>query len=156
MRKVFLVLCVLLLVAIGVQFYLAGVAVFTKPQTDSTFDAHKVNGEMIILPLAVVATVVGAVAKVPRKLIGTTFLIALLVPVQVLINTIGGRDDDRSSTAGTVIMGFHVINGLIILMVARAAFDGARALMRSGADRQPAATPAAPGAGSDSAADPVG
>ncbi|WP_052396934.1 DUF6220 domain-containing protein [Streptomyces sp. NRRL F-5123] len=156
MRKVFLVLCVLLLVAIGVQFYLAGVAVFTKPQTDSTFDAHKVNGEMIILPLAVVATVVGAVAKVPRKLIGTTFLIALLVPVQVLINTIGGRDDDKSTTAGTVIMGFHVINGLIILLVARAAFDGTRALMKSGSGTRSAVTPAAPDTGSESAADPVG
>lgn len=152
MRKVFLVLCVLLLIAIGVQFYLAGVAVFTKPQTDGTFDAHKVNGEMIILPLAVVATVVGAVAKVPRKLIGTTFLIALLVPVQVLINTVGGRDDDRSSHVGTAVMGFHVINGLIILLVARAAFDGARALMKSGAEPEPAA----PGAGKESAADPVG
>lgn len=154
MRKVYLVLCVLLFAAIGVQFYLAGVAVFTKPQTDSTFDAHKVNGMMVIPALAVLATIAAAVARMPRKLVGLTFLVAALVPVQILINTLGGRDDSRSSTGGEAVMGFHVINGLVIMLVARAALNGARAALRARADRQPAAPAAGtPGQAAQPSAD---
>ncbi|NUS11217.1 MAG: hypothetical protein HOY69_07390, partial [Streptomyces sp.] len=134
MRKAYFVLCVLLFAAIGVQFYLAGVAVFTKPQTDGTFDAHKMNGMMIIPTLALLATIAAAVARMPRKLIGTTLLVALLVPVQVLINTIGGRDDATSSKLGEAVMGFHVINGLIIMLVARAALNGAREMLKARSD----------------------
>ena len=131
MRKLYFVLCVLLFAAIGVQFYLAGTAAFTKPQTDSTFDAHKMNGMMIIPALSVLATIAAIIARVPRKLIGMTILVAALIPVQILINTIGGRDDARSSTFGVAVMGLHVINGLVIMLVARAALQGARAMMKA-------------------------
>ncbi|SHM12094.1 DUF6220 domain-containing protein [Actinacidiphila paucisporea] len=139
MRKLYFVLCVLLFAAIGVQFYLAGIAAFTKPQTDSTFDAHKMNGMMIIPALSVLATIAAIIAKVPRKLIGLTILVAALIPVQILINTVGGRDNAHSSTGGVAVMGFHVINGLIIMLVARAALLGARQMMKARAE-EPAAT----------------
>lgn len=157
MRKVYFVLCILLFAAIGVQFYLAGVAAFTKPQTDSTFDAHKMNGMMVIPALAVLATIAAIIAKVPRKLIGITFLVAALVPVQILINTIGGRDDDHSSVGGEAVMGFHVINGLVIMLVARAAFNGAKAMLKAGQEARPAAAAGPePAAGTQSPTGTVG
>jgi hypothetical protein len=130
MRKLYFVLCVLLFAAIALQFYLAGVAVFTKPQADNTFNAHKMNGMAVIPALSVLATIAAIAAKVPRKLIGITILVAALVPVQILINTIGGADNSHTSTAGVAVLGLHVINGLAIMLIARAALRGARGYMK--------------------------
>jgi hypothetical protein len=146
MRKLYFVLCVLLFAAIALQFYLAGIGAFTKPQADNTFNAHKMNGMIVIPSLSVLATIAAVAAKVPRKLIGITILVAALIPVQILINTIGGRDNARSSTGGVAIMGLHVINGLAIMLIARAALRGARTLMKGGTPDAKAS--AEPGEGS--------
>jgi len=88
---------------------------------------------MIVIPsLSVLATIAAVAARVPRKLIGITILVAALIPVQILINTIGGRDNARSTTGGVAVMGLHVINGLAIMLIARAALRGARTLMKGG------------------------
>lgn len=156
MRKLYFVLCVLLFAAIGVQFYLAGIAAFTKPQTDSTFDAHKMNGMIVIPALSVLATIAAVLSRAPRKLIGMTLLVAALIPVQILINTIGGRDDARSSTGGVAVMGFHVIDGLVIMLVARAALQGARAMMKARGERPAAAAEGEAATGTPSPSGSVG
>ncbi|WP_327287079.1 DUF6220 domain-containing protein [Streptomyces sp. NBC_01198] len=156
MRKLYFILCVLLFAAIGVQFYLAGIAAFTKPQTDSTFDAHKMNGMIIIPALSVLATIAAIIARVPRKLVGMTILVAALIPVQILINTIGGRDDARSSTGGVAVMGLHVINGLVIMLVARAALQGARTMVKARAGSPAVAAEGEPATGAQSPSGSVG
>lgn len=130
MRKAYLVLSALLLLSIGVQFYFAGIGAFAKPQDDNSFALHKLNGMAVIPALSILATIAAAAAKAPRKLIGLTILPALLIPVQALINTIGGRDNAHTTAGNLAILGFHVINGVIIMMIARSVLLRARALSR--------------------------
>lgn len=128
MRRVYLVLTGLLLLAISLQFYFAAVGAFDKPQDDDSFALHNLNGEAIIPALAILATIAAAIARVPGRLIGLSILPALLSQLQFVINALGGHGDDVATTGGRVILGFHAINGLIILAIAGFMFSQARAL----------------------------
>ena len=141
MRKVYLVVSGLLFLAILVQFYFAAVGAFDKPHDTESFAMHSMNGTVIIPALSVLATIVAALARVPLKVIGLSLLPALLILVQLLINVLGGADDDRTTGGGLAVLGLHAINGLVIMAVARAVFLQARSMVK-----KPAAAVTAPAA----------
>lgn len=158
MRKVFAALTILLMLAVVLQIFLAGVGAFETAPKDEAFQPHRALGYGILL-IAVLLTLVAAVARMPGRLIGMTGLVAGLVLVQAVIRVIASAFDetgDSTSTAGELIFGLHAINALIILavvgMILRQARELARspaALRRSGAVEPaqaagPAADPAHP------------
>ena len=140
MRKVYLVLTGLMLLAVVAQFYFAAVGAFARPQQDTSFVLHDVTGTLVIPVLAILATVVALVARVPGRLVGLTILPLGLIVVQVLIVVLGKAfdDGDTTSPAALAVLGLHAINGLAVMAVAGTVFARARAL----ANAAPATTPA--------------
>ena len=133
MRRVYVGLTGLLLLAVVAQFYFAAVGAFTKPQTDGSFALHDLTGMLIIPVLSLLATLAAAIARVPGRLIGLTILPLGLVVVQVLIIGLGkalSNTDgaEHTTAAGLAIMGLHALNGLAIMAVAGTVFARARGM----------------------------
>lgn len=145
MRRVFAGLAALLVLVIVVQFYLAASAAFDTAPKDEAFQTHRALGYGIVV-FAVVLTAIGALARMPGRLIGMTGLVAGLGVLQGLIRALAAAFDDTgdvSTTAGRLVFGLHAINGLIILALAATVARRARALPRSAASG-PAARSAQP------------
>lgn len=142
MRKVYVGLSALLLVALLAQFYLAAVGAFTRPQSDASFALHDLNGMMIVPLLSVLATIAAAAARAPGRLIGLTIAPLGLVVVQVLIVVLGrafnDAGGDRTTPVGLAILGLHAINGMAMLGVAGAVLRQARQLAGTPRDAAPA------------------
>ena len=142
MRRVYVVLAGLQLLAVLVQFYFAAVGSFAKPRTDDSFALHSMTGMMIIPLISVLATIAAAAARAPGRLIGLTILPLGLVIVQVLIILFADAFNDsagNTTPAGLVIVGLHAINGLAIMAVAGFVFRGARGLLASPTSTPPTA-----------------
>jgi hypothetical protein len=137
-RKVYFGLSVLLLAAVALQFYFAAVGAFAKPQTDSSYGLHSLNGMMIIPLLSILATVAAAVARAPGRAIGLAIAPLGLVVVQVLIIAVGKAlsDGDATTPASLVVYGLHAINGLAILAVAGTNLRAARRHAFSARERE--------------------
>lgn len=133
MRRVYVVLVGLLLVSGALQFYFAAVGAFTKPQTDSSYALHSVNGMMVFPTLAILAIIAAAVARAPGRLIGMTALPLGLLFVQVLIivlgNVIGGVTEQRTTPVALAILGLHAVNGMAIMGVTSVVMRRARTHM---------------------------
>src|ERR687888_294827 len=112
MRRIYTVVAGLLLAAVVVQFYFAAVGAFAKPQTDSSYALHSINGMMVIVQMLIIA-------------LGQAF------------NTTG----DRTTPIGLAIMGLHALNGMAIAGVAGGVFANARALARKPAEPRPDLVP---------------
>jgi len=130
MRRIYLVLTALLLLAVVAQFYFAGVGAFDKPRDDSSFALHSVNGMLVIPALSILATIVAALARAPGRLIALSIAPFGLVVVQMLINIVGGSSDDRTGAGNLAVLGLHAVNGLFIMAVAGVLVRRARALTR--------------------------
>jgi Family of unknown function (DUF6220) len=160
MRKVHFVISSLLLAAVVLQFYLAGVGVFSMPE-DELFDLHTANGRFVLPVLLLLNIPAAALARgrTLRYALGLIGLLALQTVIFVIaIVTTGSNpfEDTVITTAGTVILSLHALNGLVILgvtwiMVRRAyalAFPHRAAAEATGEpeapeapERVPAATP---------------
>ncbi|MBB2747940.1 UNVERIFIED_ORG: cytochrome b561 [Microbispora rosea subsp. rosea] len=143
-RKVYAASAGLLLAAAVVQMYLAAVGAFDKPQDDSSFALHSMNGMMVIPVLSLVATAAAAAAKAPGRQIGLTVLPVGLVIVQALIVALGGLFDDSTGNTtplSLAILGLHAINGMAVMGVCAMVFRNARRLMSA----KPAPSEAAEG-----------
>ena len=121
MRKVHFVLSALLLAAVVLQFYLAGVGVFSMPE-DELFDLHTANGRFVLPVLLLLNIAAAALARgrTLRYALGLVGLLALQTVIFVIaIVTTGSNpfEDTVITTAGTVILSFHALNGLVILGV---------------------------------------
>lgn len=121
MRKVHFVLSVLVLAAVVLQFYLAGVGVFSMPE-DELFGLHSANGRFVLSALLLLNIPAAALShgRTLRYALGLVGLLALQTLIFVLaIVTTGANpfEDVVISTAGTVILSFHALNGLVILGV---------------------------------------
>src|SRR5215212_6983767 len=121
MRKVHVVLSVLVLAGLVLQFYLAGVGVFSMPE-DELFDLHTTNGRIVLPILLLLNIPVAALARnrTLRYALGLVGLLALQTVIFVIaIVTTGSNpfEDVVITTAGTVILSFHALNGLVILGV---------------------------------------
>lgn len=129
MRKVFSGLAGLLMLAVVVQFFLAGSGAFDTAPNDEAFRPHRALGYVILL-LAVVLTLVAALAQVPGRLIGLSGLVVGLTIMQPVIAVIAKAFGDSGDTplAGRLVFGLHAVNALIILSVLRLILQRARAL----------------------------
>lgn len=133
MRKVFAALATLLMLAVLLQFVLAGSGAFdTAPKVES-FQPHRTLGYGILL-FAVLLTLIAALARLPGRLIGMTGLVAGLVLLQGVIRAIAsafGETGDSTSTGGELFFGLHAVNALIIMAVVGMIVRQARELSRS-------------------------
>lgn len=121
MRKVHFVLSALILAAVVLQFYLAGVGVFSMPE-DELFGLHTATGRFVLPVLLLLNIAAAALARgrTLRYALGLVGLLALQTVIFVIaIVTTGSNpfEDVVITTAGTVILSFHVLNGLVILGV---------------------------------------
>jgi hypothetical protein len=112
MRKAFTGLASLLLLVLIAQFFLAASGAFDEAPNDESFQPHRALGYGIIL-LAVVVTIVAAVARMPARVIGMTGLVAGLAAIQSVIRVLAGAFGD----AGQIVFGLHAVNGLIMVAV---------------------------------------
>jgi len=139
MRRVFALLASVLVLAVVAQFFLAASGAFDTAPADESFRPHRALGYAILL-FSLLVTVVGALARMPGRLIGMTALVAGLVVVQGLIRTVAAAFDD-GSTAGTLVFGLHAVNALAIMAVSGNVARRARTLVRPPAG-SPAGSPA--------------
>jgi hypothetical protein len=115
MRKTFAGLAALLLLVVVAQFYFAASGAFDPAPTDEAFRPHLALGWVVFF-LPVLMAIVGAVARIPGRLIGLAALVAGLASVQVLIAALARAAGDDTA-AGQAIFGLHAVNGLLILAV---------------------------------------
>ncbi|MGW5363272.1 DUF6220 domain-containing protein [Actinopolymorpha pittospori] len=113
MKRVFTGLAAVLFLAVVAQFFLAASGAFDSAPTEEAFQPHRVLGYSIFV-LAVVVTVVGAIAQMPRRIVGIAGLAVVLVLVQVMIAEVAKAFGD-GSTAGHLIFGLHAVNGLLTM-----------------------------------------
>ncbi len=133
MRKVFAGLAVVLVLAVVIQFFFAASGAFDTAPNDEAFQPHRIMGYLILL-LAVLMAIVGALARMPGRFIGMTGLVAGLVVVQVVIAVLAkafNDTGDTSTTAGRLVFGLHAVNGLAIFHGAESIARQSRALSRS-------------------------
>src|SRR5258705_9189479 len=138
----------MLVLAVVAQFFLAASGAFSTAPNDESFQPHRALGYVIFL-LAVLLTIVAALARMPSRLIGMAGLVAGLTVVQVVIAVLArafNDTGDTSTTAGQLVFGLHAVNGLIILAIAGTVARRARALSRSAVTGRPS------GAGDDAGA----
>ncbi|MEU6008155.1 DUF6220 domain-containing protein [Streptomyces sp. NPDC047453] len=127
MRKAFAWLAALLMLAVVAQFFLAASGAFDTAPDDESFKPHRALGYGIVL-LAVVLTVVAALARMPRRLIGLSGLVVglgILQPVIAVIAEAFGDSGD-TTTAGRLVFGLHAVNGLLMMSVVRTVLQQAR------------------------------
>ena len=119
MRRFFAGLAILQMLAVVAQFFLAASGAFDTAPNDESFQPHRALGYGIVL-LAVVVTIVAAMARMPARLIGMSGLVAGLAVVQVVIRAIATAFEGTggSTTAGELVFGLHAVNGLAVLAVA--------------------------------------
>ncbi|MET8360234.1 DUF6220 domain-containing protein [Micromonospora sp. NPDC005171] len=131
MRKAFVVISALLLVAFALQFVFAAVGGFTKPAGDDAYALHSVNGMAVIPVLTLLTAVFAALAKAPGRLIGLATLPIGLVVLQPLIAMLAEAFTDASGVStplGLTIGGLHALNGIIVVHVVVGVHRAARQL----------------------------
>jgi hypothetical protein len=122
MRKLFAVLAVILAVAATLQLYFAAMGVFSKPD-DDLFAIHGFNGEYILRYLPVLLIIVGAIAKVGRRLIWLSVWVIVGTLVQLLLFILAGvifgagPDNPDVPLGATILLGFHGLVGLAIIVL---------------------------------------
>jgi Family of unknown function (DUF6220) len=117
----------LIVLLIPIQFYLAGRGAFafrlgSATGREDAWTAHAIFGSLIGV-VVLLAMVSGAVAKLPRSLLGMTALLFVLMLIQV---TLAGFGDDASARW---IAALHPVNGLILGVVALSLAVRARAYL---------------------------
>jgi hypothetical protein len=142
MRKVFVVVSALLLLAIIAQFYLAAMGAFTKPpdgvRPNDSFALHAANAYIVIPGLSVLATIAAAIARAPGRLIGLSFVPFILTHVQGLFVALAGAagaTDASTTPLSAGVFALHGLNALVILWISVVVLRRARAHMAAGAAR---------------------
>lgn len=117
MRRVFTVIGIVLLFAVVVQFFLAGSGAFDTATREKAFEPHRIFGYVVFV-LAILLTIVGASARLPRRLVGMAGLAAGLIALQAVIAIIAEAVEHSGPGANTVaelVFGLHAVNGVVIL-----------------------------------------
>ena len=121
-RITFSIVSILLVTAVVLQLYFAGMGVFSDP-ADELFSIHAWNGR-IVLPLLILLTLIfAALAKAGRKTIWLSALLIGLLILQTLIFVITGLifgigpETPHPPLAATMLVSLHPVNGLAILWV---------------------------------------
>jgi cytochrome b561 len=121
MRKVHFVISTLVLVAVVIQFYLAGLGVF-GPRGADLFQWHSKVGRVVLPIVLLVAIGSAAIARnrTLRYALGLLGLLALQVALLFVGAAATGSDPDEGvvTPAGAAIMSLHVLNGLAVVWLA--------------------------------------
>ncbi len=137
MRRSFVVVSALSLLAFALQFVFAAVGAFTKPADDDAYVLHSLTG-MAVIPLLTLLTVLfAALARAPGRVIGLSVLPLGLVILQALIAGLAKGFTDAAGASTPVsltIGGLHAVNGIIAVHVAAAVAKAARELARPGGE----------------------
>ena len=107
LRRTYVVYAWLILAAVIVQFFLAGLGVFAGT---SNFQLHAAFGDILFLVM-VLDLLLAFAARLPRGIIGLTALLPVLVAVQSVLITAW-----RSGLP--VVAALHPVNGLAIFALA--------------------------------------
>lgn len=139
MRKVYLGLSGVVLLAVLAQFYFAAYGAFSIPRDHASFGMHSING-MLVIPLAsLITTAVAATARVPGRLIGLAAapfgLVVVQILIFVLVHLVTDMTMERSTPGAQVILGFHAVNALAVMAVAVLGVVRARQVVRAAAVR---------------------
>jgi Family of unknown function (DUF6220) len=100
------------------QFYFAGVGVFTVPGNDFSFHARNAT---VLLALLLATLVVSLLARPGWRRCLLQLLLPVLLVLQVvffIISDVFGGSPGKSSGLPTYIASLHVVNGLLILGLA--------------------------------------
>ncbi|WP_433132994.1 DUF6220 domain-containing protein [Micromonospora sp. CA-240977] len=131
MRKAFVIISALLLVAFVLQFVFAAVGGFTRPAADGAYALHSVNGMAVIPVLTLLTALFAALAKAPGRLVALALLPIGLVVLQALIAMLATASTDAagvSTPLGLTIGGLHAVNGIIAVHVVVGVLQAARKL----------------------------
>ena len=146
MRKVFAVVAVLLALSAILQLYFAAVGVFSNPD-DDLFAIHGFNGQYVVRFLPLLLIIVGAIAKVGRRLILLCVWVIVGTLVQLLLFILTGAIFGISEESADVPLGASLLlglHGLVGLTIIALAVEIARRGVLLGFPRAPkAATPVA-------------
>jgi Family of unknown function (DUF6220) len=127
-RKIFAGLAALQVAVLATQFFLAASGAFDTAPNEEAFQPHRALGFGIVV-LAMLLTILAALARMPRRIIGMTGLIVALAAVQGLIRAIASALADGSgSGTGRLVFGLHAVNALVIFALAMNVARSARAL----------------------------
>ncbi|BCJ74020.1 hypothetical protein CS0771_35640 [Catellatospora sp. IY07-71] len=120
MRKAFIGLAALLMLAVVAEFYFAAAGA-AEP---GLYRPHHVLGYVIFL-LPLVMALVAALGRLPRRLVGLALLVVGLTSLQVVIAKVARALGDGG---GGLVFGLHAVSGLAIPLVAWLILRQARAL----------------------------
>lgn len=153
MRRTIAGLAAVLMLAVVVQFFLAGSGAFDSAPTDEAFRPHRMLGYLMLL-LALLTALIAALARMPGRFVGMIGLLAGLGILQPLIAAVANAfgDGDTSTTAGQIVFGLHAVNGLVMMGVAGRILRQAREPVNSPAST---ASGTGPGAGTGTGAGTV-
>jgi len=158
MRKLFASLTGLLMAAVVVQFFLAGMGAFDSAPLDESFRPHRTLGYLIVL-IALLAVLAAALAKVPGRLVGRTALVlglTLLQPVIAGVAHAVGGSGGSTTTAGQLVFGLHAVNAVVIMaLLASALRLGREPRMSRTATRSQPSTHGAPARSVPAPGDPA-
>lgn len=148
MRKVFFGFTVLMFVSVIAQFYFATFGAFERPTPafgaeDAAIMPHILNGTMVLPLLSILTTIVAAIAKAGGRLILLSITPLLLVVVQLFVifelAAMLGAEENSTSTASLVVLGFHALDGVAILWASVVLMKKARDLTKAAAPAPQAA-----------------
>ncbi len=122
MRKVFFIISVLAIAAVVLQFYFAGLGVFSVPE-EHLFAIHGMNGRIVLPVLFLLLIITAAIARAGKRTIWLTVLAFGLLIVQTLIFILTGLifgvgpESAEIPFAATATVSLHALNGVAILFV---------------------------------------
>jgi hypothetical protein len=136
-RKAYLGMSGVVLLAVLAQFYFAAFGAFSIPRDHGSFEMHSVNG-VLVIPLASLLTTAAAVAaRAPGRLAGLAAapfgLVVVQILIFVLVHLVTEMTMEQSTPGAQWILGLHALNGLAIVTVAVLGVVRARRFVRSAA-----------------------
>ncbi|WP_066946876.1 DUF6220 domain-containing protein [Microtetraspora fusca] len=148
MRKVYYGFTVVQLVTVLALFYLVTFGAFERPAPlpgteGALIDYHIMVGEMVVPLLSLLTTIVAAIARAGARLVTLSITPFALIAVQLFVifslAEMAGHTDERSTTGGLIVLGFHSLVGVTILGVAAVLVHRARALAKGAVRATPSA-----------------
>jgi hypothetical protein len=119
-RKVFSIVSILAVAAVVLQFYFAGMGVFSVPE-DELFAVHGMSGRIVLPVIFLLSLITAAIARAGKRTIWMTVIAILLLALQTILFILTGAifgvgpESAEIPLAATLMVSLHVVNGLAIL-----------------------------------------
>jgi hypothetical protein len=121
-RKVFSIVSILVVIAVVLQFYFAGLGVFSQPE-EELFGVHGTSGRIVLPILFILSLITAAIARAGKRTIWLTVIAILLLALQTVIFILTGvifnvgPESPQIPLAATLTVSLHALNGVAILFV---------------------------------------